>query len=224
MREADRGGQLRVTSSGILSGRASTSGADWDWIVRAVRPPQLEAGRCRNFLHGRSGKAGGRFALRIPRWNERTPRRSSTARSNASRWRRHSMSCCRPAGSRVTPTATSSPLSRPTMRAASGASEGENGDRAAAGRAAARYRWRLRRAAMHRSMPDGRSSTSYRSQSPRPAHRLQHEPRAGDALRVSAEPAGTPREILDQVLRPHGLHARPGAQGVLIVARAEASR
>ena len=44
MREADRGGQLRVTSSGILSGRASTSGADWDWIVRAIRPPQL-AGR-----------------------------------------------------------------------------------------------------------------------------------------------------------------------------------
>jgi hypothetical protein len=42
MREADPGGQLRVTSSGILSGRASTSGADWDWIVRAVRPPQLE--------------------------------------------------------------------------------------------------------------------------------------------------------------------------------------
>ena len=36
MREADRGGQLRVTSSGILSGRASTSGADWDWIVRAM--------------------------------------------------------------------------------------------------------------------------------------------------------------------------------------------
>jgi ferric-dicitrate binding protein FerR (iron transport regulator) len=42
MREADRGGQLRVTSSGILSGRASTSGADWDWIVRAIEPPQLE--------------------------------------------------------------------------------------------------------------------------------------------------------------------------------------
>src|SRR5688572_16130873 len=38
-------------------------------------------------------------------------------------------------------------------------------------------------------------------------------------LRVSAEPSGTPREILDQVLRPHGLHAQPGAQGVLIVAR-----
>jgi len=44
------------------------------------------------------------------------------------------------------------------------------------------------------------------------------------ALRVSAEPAGTPREILDQVLRPHGLYARPGAQGVLIVARAPRRR
>ena len=42
MRAADRGGQVRVTSSGIVSGRASTSGADWDWIVRATRPPQLE--------------------------------------------------------------------------------------------------------------------------------------------------------------------------------------
>jgi hypothetical protein len=40
------------------------------------------------------------------------------------------------------------------------------------------------------------------------------------ALRVTAEPAGTPREILDQVLRPHGLSARTGPQGVLIVARA----
>src|SRR3954449_43972 len=44
------------------------------------------------------------------------------------------------------------------------------------------------------------------------------------ALRVSAEPVGTPREILDQVLRPHGLYARPGAQGVLIVARAPRRR
>jgi hypothetical protein len=44
------------------------------------------------------------------------------------------------------------------------------------------------------------------------------------ALRVLAEPAGTPREILDQVLRPHGLYARPGAQGVLIVARAPRRR
>jgi hypothetical protein len=44
------------------------------------------------------------------------------------------------------------------------------------------------------------------------------------ALRVSAEPTGTPREMLDQVLRPHGLHARPGAQGLLIVARAPRRR
>src|SRR4051812_2191081 len=44
------------------------------------------------------------------------------------------------------------------------------------------------------------------------------------ALRVSSEPSGTPREILDQVLRPHGLYARPGAQGVLIVARAPRGR
>ena len=43
-------------------------------------------------------------------------------------------------------------------------------------------------------------------------------------LRVSAEPAGTPRDILDQVLRPHGLYTRPGAQGVLIVARAPSRR
>ena len=50
MREADRGGQLRVTSSGIFSGRASTSGADWDWIVRATRPPQLEGRPLTEFL------------------------------------------------------------------------------------------------------------------------------------------------------------------------------
>jgi len=50
MREADRGGQLRVTSSGILSGSASTSGADWDWIVRAVPPPQLEGRPLPEFL------------------------------------------------------------------------------------------------------------------------------------------------------------------------------
>ena len=43
-------------------------------------------------------------------------------------------------------------------------------------------------------------------------------------LRVSSEPSGTPRDILDQVLRPHGLYARPGAQGVLIVARAPRRR
>jgi ferric-dicitrate binding protein FerR (iron transport regulator) len=50
MREADRGGQLRVTSSGIVSGRASTAGADWDWIVRATQPPQLEGRPLPEFL------------------------------------------------------------------------------------------------------------------------------------------------------------------------------
>jgi ferric-dicitrate binding protein FerR (iron transport regulator) len=50
MREADRGDQVSVTSSGILSGRASTSGADWDWIVRATRPPQLEGRPLAEFL------------------------------------------------------------------------------------------------------------------------------------------------------------------------------
>jgi ferric-dicitrate binding protein FerR (iron transport regulator) len=48
--EADRGGQLKVTSSGILSGRASTSGADWDWIVRASQPPRLEGRPLPEFL------------------------------------------------------------------------------------------------------------------------------------------------------------------------------
>ena len=50
MREADRGGQVSVTSSGILAGRAPTSGADWDWIVRATRPPQLEGRPLPEFL------------------------------------------------------------------------------------------------------------------------------------------------------------------------------
>jgi ferric-dicitrate binding protein FerR (iron transport regulator) len=50
MREADRGGQLSVTSSGILASRAPTSGADWDWIVRAVPPPQLEGRPLTEFL------------------------------------------------------------------------------------------------------------------------------------------------------------------------------
>jgi len=44
------------------------------------------------------------------------------------------------------------------------------------------------------------------------------------SLRVASEPSGTPLDILDQVLRPHGLYARPGAQGVLIVARAPKRR
>lgn len=50
MREADSGGQLRVTSSGILASRVSTSGADWDWIVRATPPPQLEGRPLPEFL------------------------------------------------------------------------------------------------------------------------------------------------------------------------------
>jgi len=50
MREADRGGQLMVTSSGIRSALAPTSGADWDWIVRATRPPQLEGRPLPEFL------------------------------------------------------------------------------------------------------------------------------------------------------------------------------
>jgi ferric-dicitrate binding protein FerR (iron transport regulator) len=50
MREADRGGQLSVTSTGIVAGRASTSGADWAWIVRATQPPQIEGRPLPEFL------------------------------------------------------------------------------------------------------------------------------------------------------------------------------
>lgn len=50
MREADRGRQLRVTSSGIIAGRTSTAGADWDWIVRAIPPPQVEGRPLTEFL------------------------------------------------------------------------------------------------------------------------------------------------------------------------------
>jgi ferric-dicitrate binding protein FerR (iron transport regulator) len=50
IRAAEHGGQLNVTASGILSGRASTSGADWDWIVRATPPPQLEGRPLPEFL------------------------------------------------------------------------------------------------------------------------------------------------------------------------------
>jgi ferric-dicitrate binding protein FerR (iron transport regulator) len=49
-READRGGQLSVTSSGILAGRAPISGTDWEWIVRATPPPQLEGRPLPEFL------------------------------------------------------------------------------------------------------------------------------------------------------------------------------
>ena len=57
-READRGGQLSVTSSGMRSGRASTSGADWDWIVRAARPPQLEGRPLPEFLEWAEREGG----------------------------------------------------------------------------------------------------------------------------------------------------------------------
>jgi ferric-dicitrate binding protein FerR (iron transport regulator) len=49
-REAASGSQLSVTSSGILSDRTSTFGADWDWIARATRPPQLEGRPLPEFL------------------------------------------------------------------------------------------------------------------------------------------------------------------------------
>ena len=39
-----------MTPSAILAGRASISGADWDWIVRATRPPQLEGRPLPEFL------------------------------------------------------------------------------------------------------------------------------------------------------------------------------
>jgi Carboxypeptidase regulatory-like domain len=43
----------------------------------------------------------------------------------------------------------------------------------------------------------------------------------GRSLRVTSEPAGpTPRQLLDQVLAPHGLLAHPGPRGTLVVARA----
>ncbi|HWI17709.1 MAG TPA: FecR domain-containing protein [Vicinamibacterales bacterium] len=64
LREADRGGQLRVTSTEILSGKAPTAGADWDWIVRATRPPQLEGRPLPEFLDWaeREGGRSIRFA------------------------------------------------------------------------------------------------------------------------------------------------------------------
>jgi ferric-dicitrate binding protein FerR (iron transport regulator) len=58
MREADRGGQLRVTPSAILAGRAPTSGADWDWIVRAIPPPHLEGRPLPEFLEWAEREGG----------------------------------------------------------------------------------------------------------------------------------------------------------------------
>ena len=44
------GNQVRVTSSDIVAGAASTSGPDWDWIVRAVPAPQIEGRPLSEFL------------------------------------------------------------------------------------------------------------------------------------------------------------------------------
>lgn len=57
-RETDRGGQLSVTSSGIVAGRASLSGSDWDWIVRATRQPRLEGRPLPAFLAWAEGEGG----------------------------------------------------------------------------------------------------------------------------------------------------------------------
>ena len=59
MREAESGGQLSVTSAGILSGRASTSGADWDWVRRATRTPRFDGRPLPEFLAW-AQKEGGR--------------------------------------------------------------------------------------------------------------------------------------------------------------------
>lgn len=66
MREADRGGQLSLTSAGIVSGRAPTSGADWDWIVRAVRPPKLEGRPLPEFLAWAEREGGRRIRFADP--------------------------------------------------------------------------------------------------------------------------------------------------------------
>jgi hypothetical protein len=66
MRQADRGGQVRVTSSAILSGRAPTSGADWDWIVRAAQPPQLEGRPLPEFLAWAEQEGGRRIRFADP--------------------------------------------------------------------------------------------------------------------------------------------------------------
>lgn len=44
------GNQVSVTSSGITPGPASTSGPDWDWIVRAIQPPRIEGRPLSEFL------------------------------------------------------------------------------------------------------------------------------------------------------------------------------
>ena len=49
-RKVAPGSQVRVTSSEIQAGPASTSGPDWDWIVRATQPPQIEGRPLAEFL------------------------------------------------------------------------------------------------------------------------------------------------------------------------------
>jgi ferric-dicitrate binding protein FerR (iron transport regulator) len=66
MREAESGGQLSVTSAGIVSGRAPTSGADWDWVVRATRPPQLEGRPLPEFLAWAEREGGRRIRFADP--------------------------------------------------------------------------------------------------------------------------------------------------------------
>ena len=66
MREADSGGQLSVTSSGIRAARASISGSDWDWIVRATAPPQLEGRRLPEFLEWAEREGGRQIRFADP--------------------------------------------------------------------------------------------------------------------------------------------------------------
>ena len=67
MREAESGGQLSVTSAGILSGRASTSGADWDWVPRATRPPPFEGRPLPEFLAWAQREGGRSIRFADPR-------------------------------------------------------------------------------------------------------------------------------------------------------------
>ncbi|HYE85659.1 MAG TPA: hypothetical protein VEA16_04860, partial [Vicinamibacterales bacterium] len=71
---ADRGGQLSVTASAILAGRTPTSGADWDWIVQAIRPPQLEGRPLTEFLTWAEREGG-----RVIRFANPALERASTA-------------------------------------------------------------------------------------------------------------------------------------------------
>jgi hypothetical protein len=50
MRKVAPGNQVRVTSSEIVSAPASTSGPDWEWIVRAIQAPRIEGRPLAEFL------------------------------------------------------------------------------------------------------------------------------------------------------------------------------